>query len=297
MLTPQDTEILQQARLARFRTFFPLDIATEASCLKIKTNNPGGVIVQVNILLCHAAIILGTNELQILDTNNNLIFTAELKSEQCTQEDCYMTAATAHKAVEFEASSSAATPDVVTWSRITAIMGEKEEQLRSRLKDTGIPFYWADDTWAVSREVASQLIISFRTEQGQQEAAMLLGGSQPFLDQVPTEGRRKPKAEKAEKAEFQPLKRGVTATLEKYLKFAAPDNEYRQAEILSDIAEEGAKGKRHVTKILNSYPSDIAKPKASEFYFAASRLMAKRQEQTGQEAETNSEQVEETSDE
>jgi hypothetical protein len=286
MLNSQDTEILRQARLARFRSFVitNLDIVIRGCCLTLQGADPGIAIAKADTLLYQAAIILGTTKLQILDKNSNLVFTAELKSEYLRTKEEAMTA-TAERAVEFELSPSAATPSVVPWNRITDITGEKEEQLRDRLKALSTPFYWAEETWGVDEHTASQLIIDFRMKQAQGEVEMLFSkqldgktaksvASKPKSDEE-TNGR-KPKAEKTEKPEFAPLKRGATATLEKYLKFIVGDDKERQMEILGDIADEGTKGKRHVNKILNSYPDDIAKPKASEFYVAASRLMAKR---------------------
>ncbi len=299
--TPQDALRLQQARLARFRSFVltNLDITIDSHCLTLAGTDPNIVIAQANTWLHQAAIILGTSKLQILDTSNNVIFTAELKSEHpYTTEDCYMTAATAQRAVEFEVESKQELI-IVAHNQITKITNETEQELRDRLKARETPFYWAEETWGVDADTASQLIIDFRTKQAQREVEMLFSPTEvtkPKSVASKSEEEVNGHKPKAEKPEFQPLKRGATATLEKYLKFVAADNETRQTEILSDLAEEGIKGKRHVNKILGSYPDDMKKPKASEFYVAASKLLAKRDKvQPGnQEDKANDEQTEET---
>ncbi|MBH8566771.1 hypothetical protein I8748_32245 [Nostoc sp. CENA67] len=281
----QDALRLQQARLARFKTFVITDfhISIVNDCLILQGIEPQTAIAETNSLLCQASIILGTSKLQILDTDSNLVFAAELKSEQTHKSEEVMTAATAARSVEFDMSASATTPVTISWNRIAAITGEKEKELRDRLQVMGVPFYWSDDSWAVGHDVASQLIIRFRAEQGRKEAEMLLA-SEPAANghqspvpspQSPETNGTKPTKPKAEKPEFQPLKRGVTPTLEKYLSFVAND-ESRQSEILNDIATETSKGKRHLTKILSSYPEDMEKPTRGEFQVAAKKLLNKR---------------------
>jgi hypothetical protein len=44
-------------------------------------------------------------------------------------------------------------------------------------------------------------------------------------------------------------------------------------------AEENTKGKRHLSKIVSSYPPDVEKPTRGEFQVAAKKLMAKRVKQ------------------
>jgi hypothetical protein len=179
MLNSQDTEILRQARLARFRSFVitDLDIVIEGHCLTLQGADPGIAIAKADTLLYQAAIILGTTKLQILDTNNNLVFTVELKSEQCTTpEDCYMTAATAERAVEFKVESKEL--KIVAHNQITRITDETEQELRDRLKARETPFYWAEETWGVDADTASQLIIDFRMKQAQREVEMLFSATE-----------------------------------------------------------------------------------------------------------------------
>ncbi len=298
---PQDAERLQQMRLARFRAFVltDLNIVVNDRCLILQGADPQIAIVQSNALLYQAAIILGTSKLEIFDADKCLVFAAELKSEQTHISEEAMTVATIARSIEFDITPTAVMPSVVPWNRITSITGETEEELRSRLQALGTPFYWSDESWAVAHETASQLIIRFRFEQGQREAAMLLGGiEQPEQPKQDANGhKQEPKSKlnsahendvKASKPEFQPLKRGVTPTLEKYLAFVG-DTETRQMEILGDIAEENAKGKRHLSKIVNSYPPDMEKPTRGEFQVAAKKLMVKRTKQLTSEAETGSE--------
>ncbi|MBW4675905.1 MAG: hypothetical protein KME52_18360 [Desmonostoc geniculatum HA4340-LM1] len=293
----QDAERLQQARLARFRAFVLTDfeIVVGGDRLLLKGADPTIAITQANTLLYQAAIILGTSRLKIY-ADNNLVFAAELKSEQILVREKAMATATAARSVEFDINPTQTQEmlDVIPWSRITNITGETEQELRSRLQASGTPFYWSDDGWAVNSETASQLIIRFRFEQGRKEVAMLLGettqeGSQtnghiatPKSKSVRTDSGG------ASKPEFQPLKKGVTPTLEKYLDFVNKDAA-RQAEILADIAQENTKGKRHLTKIVNSYPPDIKKPTRGEFQVAAQKLMAKRTKQLKSETEAEAE--------
>ncbi|PHJ65170.1 hypothetical protein VF09_03440 [Nostoc linckia z9] len=281
---PQDAERLQQARLARFKAFVLTRLVTtvEADRLILQGADPEIAIAQTDALLNQAAIVLGTSKLQIFDTENNLVFAAELKSEQTLYSEEAMTAATAARSVEFELAQSATIPVTVPWNRIAAITGETEDQLRSRLKDSGTPFYWSDDGWAVDGEMARELVIRFRTEQGQKEAAMLLENQ----GEIQANGHvARPKSKPtsagsgASKPDFQPLKKGITPTLEKYLDFVSRDAA-RQMEILSDIAQENVKGRRHLSKIVSSYsPEAEEKPTRGEFQVAAKKLMAKRAKQ------------------
>ncbi|MCC5636277.1 hypothetical protein LC593_10495 [Nostoc sp. CHAB 5844] len=297
MFTPQDTEILQQARLARFQAFTStnLIIIVKGNRLILQGADPTATIAQADTLLHQAAIILGTSKLQILDTNNNLVFAAELKSEQTYTAEEVMTAATAQRSVEFEVETKELR--IVPFTKITRITNETEKELRQRLQASLTPFHWVDDTWGVDEKTASQLVMDFRIQQGERDVRMLFSTEQP--DPETTEPATSKSEEtnghkpKAEKPEFQPLKRGATATLEKYLKFVAGDDETKQMEILSDIADEGTKGKRHVNKILGSYPEDTKKPKASEFYVAASRLMSKRDKVQDVEDKATDEQTQE----
>lgn len=283
--SPEDAKRLQQARLERFEPFLlGLSATVAGESLIIQATNPEFAIAQTNILLHQAAIILGTTSLLIC-SGEHLVFATELESKQLHKSEESMTTATAARSVEFELSPSAATPVVVPWNRITAITGETEAQLRDRIKDSGIPFYWSDDSWALAHETASQLIVRFRTEQGQREAAMLLGEEQASQPQNPARVKKQEAGEvegatnghkpKAEKPEFRPLKKGVGPTLEKYLSFVT-DNESKQAQILAGIVDENAKGKRHVNKILASYPEDMDKPGRSDLVAAARRLVTKR---------------------
>jgi hypothetical protein len=275
--------------------------SSEALILKLRSPNPmqcghgGNPQDHTASLIQQAAIILGTSKLKIYDTASNLLLAAELKSEQIDESEEAMVAATAARSVEFDLTPTTVMPNVVPWNRITSITGETEEELRSRLKDLGTPFYWSDDSWAVAHETASQLVIHFRMEQGRHEAVTLL--TEVGTEQ--TNGRKQePKAKtdngsdrnvEASKPEFQPLKRGITPTLEKYLTFAG-DTESKRTEILGDIAQENTKGKRHLTKIVNSYPPDMEKPTRGEFQVAAKKLMAKRVKQlTAPDAEAANE--------
>ncbi|MDM9583157.1 hypothetical protein [Nostoc sp. GT001] len=287
----QDAQRLHTAKLARFQTFVltDLNITVNEDCLIFRGADPNIVIAQSNSLIQQAAIILGTSKLKIYDTASNLLLAAELKSEEIHKSEEAMTVATVSRSVEFDLAPTQEMPNVVPWNRITSITGETEEELRLRLQALGTPFYWSDDSWAVAHETASQLVIHFRMEQGRHEAATLLTEEQ-------TNGRKQePKAKtdngsvsnaEPSKPEFQPLKRGVTPTLEKYLTFAG-DTESKRAEILGDIAQENTKGKRHLTKIVNSYPPDMEKPTRGEFQVAAKKLMAKRAKQLTSVAETS----------
>ncbi|MCC5644733.1 hypothetical protein LC607_17670 [Nostoc sp. CHAB 5824] len=307
----QDAERLQQMKLARFRAFVitDLNIVINDRCLILQGADPQIAIAQSNSLLYQAAIILGTSKLEIYDTDSNLVLAAELESEQIHKKsEEAMTVATAARSVEFDLTPTQEMPNVVPWNRITSITGETEDELRSRLQALGTPFYWSDDGWAVAHETASQLVIRFRFEQGQREAAMLLGTEQPEqqanghnpqpkhkTDSVSNVRGASPSGEgasaRASKPEFQPLKRGVTPTLEKYLTCAG-DTEARQMTILGDIAQENTKGKRHLSKIVNSYPPDMEKPTRGEFQVAAIKLMAKRTKQLTSETETETSEAE-----
>lgn len=281
---PQDAKRLQQARLERFQPFLlGLSATVAGDSLQIQASNPEFAIAQTNILLHQAAIILGTSRLEIR-SNNSLVLVAELKSEQIHKSEEAMTATAVARSVEFDIEPKQQTQKVIPYSKIIGITGEKEAQLRDRLKASGTPFYWIDEDWGVDEGTATQLVVQFRAEQGRREAAMLLGEQEPApsSEKRDRSTKKQPAAEesnghkpKAEKPEFRPLKKGAGPTLEKYLSFTT-DNEARQAEILKDISEEGSKSKRHVNKILGSYPEDMDKPKPSEFYAAAKRLMAKR---------------------
>ncbi len=309
---PQDAERLHQARLARFRAFVitDLDIAVDGDLLIFKGADPTTAITQANTLLSQAAIVLGTSKLEIFDTDSKLVFAAELKSEQIAESQIggnlrselskthiseeAMTAATVARSVEFDIAPQQQTPKLVSYQRITSITGETEEELRSRLQASGTPFYWSDGGWAVDGEMAGQLVVRFRFEQGQREAAMLLGGETTTTQgESQTNGHVAPADPKsvrtgASKPDFQPLKKGITPTLEKYLDFVNKDAA-RQMEILSDIAQENAKGKRHLSKIVNSYPPEMEKPTRGEFQVAAKKLMAKRaKEQNQAQAEAES---------
>ncbi|RCJ20191.1 hypothetical protein A6S26_05565 [Nostoc sp. ATCC 43529] len=277
---PQDAERLQLARLARFQAFVVtnLIITVNNDCLILQGADPSLAITQANTLLCQAAIILGTSKLEIFGTDSKLVFAAELKSEQIHISEEAMTAVTAARSVEFELSQSPTMPVTIPWNRIAAITGETEDELRSRLQASGTPFYWSDDGWAVDGDMAGQLVIRFRTEQGQKEAAMLLGEEN---NQQPSQEATNGHKPKNEKPEFRPLKKGAGTTLEKYLSFVS-DNESRQVQILADIVDENTKGKRHVNKILAAYPDDMEKPKPSEFFAAAKRLATKRSKAQGE---------------
>ncbi|NDJ21013.1 hypothetical protein GS682_05005 [Nostoc sp. B(2019)] len=281
MLTPEDLHHLCVASLGRFvLEIFPefsiRDVSISESTLVfagIPSAEVNEIIEHTNVLLAEAAIILGTSKLEIYDTDSNLVLAAELESEQIHISEEAMTVATAARSVEFDITPTAVIPTVVSWNRITSITGETEEELRSRLKILGIPFYWSDDSvWGVDANTASQLIIRFRFEQGQREAAMLLENSAQEQPKQQANGHNPQIKSKAEKPEFHPLKKGVTPTLEKYLCFAGK-TEDRQQEILADIAQETPKGKRHLTKILNSYPEDMEKPTRGEFQVAAKKLV------------------------
>ncbi|MHC5779550.1 hypothetical protein [Nostoc sp.] len=310
----QDAELLQQQRLQRFKSFVLSDevlhkfgesveapnlkITVDGLCLILMGCDPSAAIRETNILLFQAFIILGTSRLEIRDADSSLLlFAAELESEQIAQSGEEMTElATSERRVEFDLTPTTAMPITVQWSRIANITGETEEELRSRLQTLGTPFYWDNGSWAVPHEIAKELVVRFHFEQGQRAAAMLTG-VEPEQSTQQSNGRKqgsKPKTEKPERLEFQPLKRGVLPTLEKYLAFVSSD-EATQAEVLSNIVLENTKGKRHLTKILDSYTRspELGKPQKWQFQVAAKNLMDKRAKPTtvteaGSEAESPS---------
>ncbi|MEH2384870.1 MAG: hypothetical protein V7K14_03560 [Nostoc sp.] len=294
----QDAERLQQARLARFCSFIITDfkITIDGSCLILTGCDPHDAIRETNILLFQAFIILGTSRLEIRDADTRLLFTAELESEQIAknavlgspqEERFFKTAqsgedmtelATTERRVELDLTPTTTMPITVQWSRIANITGETEEELRSRLQTLGTAFYWDDDSWAVPHEIASQLVIRFRFEQGQREAQAMLTGVETEQPTQHSNGRKpQSKTEKPQKLEFQPLKRGVMPTLEKYLAFISND-ETTQMDILDHIVKENVKGKRHLTKIIDSYTNspELDKPQKWQFQVAAKNLMDKR---------------------